>query len=37
MTGLKLIVGAKTSTSGKIFGSVNTIQLAEALMEKVLK
>jgi large subunit ribosomal protein L9 len=34
MTGLKLIVGAKTSTSGKIFGSVNTIQLAEALMEK---
>ena len=24
-------IGAKTSTSGKIFGSVNTIQLAEAI------
>lgn len=34
MTGLKIVVGAKTSTSGKIFGSVNTIQLAEALKEK---
>jgi len=34
MTGLKLTVGAKTSTSGKIFGSVNTIQIAEALKEK---
>lgn len=34
MTDLKLIINAKTSTSGKIFGSVNTIQLAEALMEK---
>jgi large subunit ribosomal protein L9 len=29
-----LIVGAKTSSSGKIFGSVNTIQIAEALKEK---
>jgi large subunit ribosomal protein L9 len=29
-----LKVGAKTSTTGKIFGSVNTIQLAEALKEK---
>jgi len=26
---VKITVGAKTSTSGKIFGSVNTIQLAE--------
>jgi large subunit ribosomal protein L9 len=34
MTGLNLVVGAKTSTSGKIFGSVNTIQIAEALKEK---
>jgi len=29
-----LTVGAKTSSTGKIFGSVNTIQLAEALKEK---
>ncbi len=34
MTDLKLVVGAKTSSSGKIFGSVNTIQIAEALREK---
>jgi large subunit ribosomal protein L9 len=34
MTDIKIIVGAKTSTSGKIFGSVNTIQIAEALKEK---
>ena len=34
MTGLKIVVGAKTSTSGKIFGSVNTIQIAESLKEK---
>lgn len=34
MTGLKIVVGAKTSSSGKIFGSVNTIQIAEALKEK---
>ena len=31
---ISLIVGAKTSSSGKIFGSVNTIQIAEALKEK---
>jgi len=31
MKGLKLTIGAKTSSKGKIFGSVNTIQLAEAL------
>lgn len=29
-----LTIGAKTSTKGKIFGSVNTIQIAEALTEK---
>jgi large subunit ribosomal protein L9 len=34
MEGLTLTIGAKTSSSGKIFGSVNTIQLAEALKEK---
>jgi large subunit ribosomal protein L9 len=34
LEGLKIVVGAKTSTSGKIFGSVNTIQIAEALKEK---
>ncbi len=31
---IKLTLGAKTSTSGKIFGSVNTIQIAEALKVK---
>jgi large subunit ribosomal protein L9 len=31
---LTLSVGAKTSTKGKIFGSVNAIQIAEALQEK---
>jgi large subunit ribosomal protein L9 len=31
---VKVIIGAKTSTAGKIFGSVNTIQIAEALKEK---
>jgi large subunit ribosomal protein L9 len=31
---VKIVVGAKTSSSGKIFGSVNTIQIAEALKEK---
>ena len=34
LAGLKLIVGAKTSSTGKIFGSVNTIQIAESLKEK---
>ena len=34
MSGLSITVGAKTSTSGKIFGSVNTIQIAESLKEK---
>ncbi|MFW5886679.1 MAG: 50S ribosomal protein L9 [Bacteroidota bacterium] len=31
MKDLKLTIGAKTSTKGKIFGSVNNIQIAEAL------
>jgi len=34
MKNLKLKIGAKTSTTGKIFGSVNTIMLAEAIKEK---
>lgn len=34
LTDVKIVVGAKTSSSGKIFGSVNTIQIAEALKEK---
>jgi large subunit ribosomal protein L9 len=34
MSGLKLNVGAKTSSTGKIFGSVNTIQIAEELQKK---
>lgn len=34
MEKVKLSIGAKTSSTGKIFGSVNTIQLAEALKEK---
>jgi large subunit ribosomal protein L9 len=34
LSAVKLVVGAKTSTSGKIFGSVNTIQIAESLKEK---
>ncbi len=31
---VSLSIGAKTSTKGKIFGSVNTIQISEALVEK---
>jgi large subunit ribosomal protein L9 len=34
MNDLKIIISTKTSSSGKIFGSVNTIQIAEALKEK---
>lgn len=30
----KISIGAKTSSSGKIFGSVNTIQLSEAINKK---
>ena len=31
---MELTIGAKTSTKGKIFGSVNTIQIAEALTKE---
>ncbi|MBN2273067.1 MAG: 50S ribosomal protein L9 [Bacteroidales bacterium] len=31
---IDLSIGAKTSSKGKIFGSVNAIQIAEALQEK---
>lgn len=34
LEGVTLSLGAKTSTTGKIFGSVNNIQIAEALTEK---
>ncbi len=34
LDGIKLTIGAKTSSTGKIFGSVNTIQIAESLQEK---
>jgi len=34
MEKVSLSIGAKTSSTGKIFGSVNTIQIAEALKEK---
>ena len=33
---IELRIGAKAGTSGKIFGSVNAIQIAEALKEKDL-
>ena len=31
---ITIVIGAKTSSTGKIFGSVNNIQVAEALKEK---
>ncbi len=34
LEGVKLTIGAKTSSTGKIFGSVNNIQIAEALAVK---
>ncbi len=34
LEGVSLTLGAKTSSKGKIFGSVNTIQIAESLNEK---
>jgi large subunit ribosomal protein L9 len=34
MKGLKLTIGAKTSSKGKIFGSVNTIQISQALSDQ---
>ena len=33
LEGVKLTIGAKTSSTGTIFGSVNAIQIAEALEE----
>ena len=34
INGISLTIGAKTSATGTIFGSVNNIQLAEALAKK---
>jgi large subunit ribosomal protein L9 len=34
LKGVTLSIGAKTSTKGKIFGSINAIQISEALQEK---
>tara|TARA_R110001592_G_scaffold307299_2_gene580551 strand:- start:53807 stop:54253 length:447 start_codon:yes stop_codon:yes gene_type:complete len=34
LTALKLTIGAKAGESGKIFGAVNTIQLADAIKAK---
>ncbi|MBQ3635574.1 MAG: 50S ribosomal protein L9 [Bacteroidales bacterium] len=34
MQGLSLTIGAKASSTGKIFGSVNSIQISEALKAK---
>lgn len=34
MEGLELTIATKTSSTGKIFGSINTIMLAEALASK---
>lgn len=34
LEGVSLVIGAKTSSTGIIFGSVNNIQIAEALKEK---
>jgi large subunit ribosomal protein L9 len=34
LTGLTLSIGAKVGESGKIFGSVTTIQIADALKEQ---
>lgn len=34
LNGLSLTIGAKTSATGTIFGSVNNIQIAEALAKK---
>jgi large subunit ribosomal protein L9 len=34
LEGLKLEIGAKTSSKGKIFGSVNTLQIAEELQKQ---
>lgn len=34
IVGKEIKIGAKTSSTGKIFGSVNTIQIAEVLLKK---
>jgi large subunit ribosomal protein L9 len=34
LEGLNLVIGAKTSSKGKIFGSVNTLQIAEELKKQ---
>lgn len=34
LKGVSLVIGAKTSSKGKIFGSVNTIQISESLQSK---
>ena len=34
LEGVKITIGAKTSSTGKIFGSVNTIQIAESLAQQ---
>ena len=34
LKGLKVKIGAKTGTSGKIFGSVNALQIAEAIKKQ---
>jgi len=34
LDGLSITIGAKASTTGKIFGSVNTIQIAESLSKE---
>jgi len=34
LEGVKFSIGTKTSTTGKIFGSVNTIQISEKLKEQ---
>jgi large subunit ribosomal protein L9 len=34
---IKVVIGAKTSSAGKIFGSVNNIQLAEKIAEQGVK
>lgn len=34
LEGVRITIGAKTSSTGKIFGSVNAIQIAEALEDK---
>jgi large subunit ribosomal protein L9 len=34
LEGLKVRIGAKASSTGKIFGSVNAIQIAEAIKDQ---